>query len=505
MLARALVAFVAACVALPCVTAQAALAEHGATATTASTGRVDVFTVGADDAVWQRTYLPATGWGAWTSIGGNVTSPPDAVTWPDGRIDVVARGADRHAWTRTYLPETGRWSPWTDIGGPVGPEVSVTSAGDGRVEFLARGAGGRPMTRGFSLGAGWTAWARLDERSAGSSEQPPQPLLPAWGRDAPPHVAALGAEGDVWIRSSTALGPSAWDPLGAPEPLYSTVHWYGQGGSTCLQTGFPATDSRLCPSDVETLEGAVAADIAVTESGRYCNHYNLGGAGNACHAEGNAWSLAVVGSAANNYCNPPYAPCGVHEYVSFAGEEARNRPWSAAFASNPAPSLLVTARADPARADVSVGAWGYVCPILHDVTTGGLVEYCFEQWRVGTGFPRIAAFDAVSACASASGHNVDQVITQFAPGTRLATQRPGSGTRYVFAAGTDPAPATFAATISPAELLRAVDAVNAGCGRMLSSDPADYALLGVEHGVEGGGLTALIAATSDLALSSTRE
>lgn len=418
------------------------------TLTSASELRVDVFTVGPDDAIWQKTYSPVAGWGNWVSIGGHATTVPEATTSPDGRIDVVAG-----ARMRTYTPGTGQWGTWEPV-----------------------------------------------DRDVTAPQVDPDPLLP-WRQ---PAEAVISGDGSVWVTIPTALGWSFWESLGAPQPLYAPVHWYGENGSTCLQTGFPSTNSQLCSGGtVATLEGAVAADIAVTTSGRYCNHYNAGSQ-DACRAIGDDWSFRIQGGPDNGSCNAPYAPCGAHEYVSFAGQGSRNRPWSGLFASNPSPSLVVSARADPQLAVVGGGAWGYLCPILLDATTGQLVEYCFEQWRVGSGYPQIPGFDVVSACASASGRNVDQVVTQFGPDTRFASQRPGTASRYTFAPGSDPAPSTFGASISATELIRAVDAVNARCARGLSRNPADYALVGVENGIEGGNLTALSAGTSKLRLFTAR-
>jgi hypothetical protein len=622
-------------------TARAAPAEYGVTLTTASPARLDVFTVGADKAVWQKTYSALAGWGDWASIGGAAASQPHAVTWPDGRIDVVVRGAGGHAWMRTFLPSTGQWGSWEDLGGPVHSDVSVATLRSDRIDLFARAADGSLMTRSSIGGSAWTPWSphtvgsqagvapvwwnvggvdRLDvfgvdsrfevaqsqsvapyeawtdwyslgestsETPAASSSGAGRVDVAARGEDGAlwlrtwqqstnvwnewstlggqvvggPDIqwsadgkaltaAAIDADGDVRITTPTGLGWSTWESLGAPSPVYSTVHWYGAGKSTCLKTGSPTTDSQLCP-DVNRgfladpganagglahmLEGAVAADIAQTRNGHFCNYYNLGarmthpdptdrsgttgldtGApyrqwqqgdlnGNVCQARDNRWGFGVLGGAANNYCNPPYAPCGMHQYISFSDHGAQNRPWGASFASNPTPSLVVSARSDPQVAAVSGGAWGYLCPVLKDATTGTLIEYCFEQWRVGIGYPRIPDFDVVSACASASGYNVDQVITQFAPGTRFATQRPGTGSRYTFAPGTNPPSTRFAASISAKELIRAIDAINAKCGRMLSRNPPDYSVIGVEHGIEGGNLTALGANTSDLQLFSARE
>ena len=57
------------------------------------------FAVGADGALWRRSYAAGT-WGAWTSLRGIWNGSPAAVCQPTTtRIDLFERGTDNGAWT----------------------------------------------------------------------------------------------------------------------------------------------------------------------------------------------------------------------------------------------------------------------------------------------------------------------------------------------------------------------------------------------------------------------
>ncbi len=147
---------------------------------------------------------------------------------------------------------------------------------------------------------------------------------------------------------------------------------------------------------------------------------------------------------------------------------------------------------------------------------------CLEEWRVGSGYPSTNEhFDVVSACASGGSpaHNIDQTITQFASGTSFA-ENVGSEKTFVF--GSNSTWRDFSARITRADLESAINAdrrnhpfskkeveeaekgeqswSEQGCGRSLSTSPANYALIGIEQGVEGGGLSEIGASDANLQL-----
>ena len=333
--------------------------------------------------------------------------------------------------------------------------------------------------------------------------------------------------------------------------------WYGQNNTTCWQSGFPGPSAQTCATVgpgylanpgsngtdsgglVHMLNGAVGADMRVSVSGEYCGYYNTGSRltyqnsndqsswsgwrppdplwywqegdalapANVCQANGAQWGQVVRGAGANDFCRSPMAPCGMQHYASFATQGTNNRPWSSAFGAFPSLNVSTIARVQTASAPLG-GAWGYLCPILQQVGTINYVEYCFEQWRVNGGFPSTPpGVDVASACADTADPNnqtihIDQVVTRFAPDASYSTKRAGTTSTFGF---TGPRTGFFQATISKDDLRRAIQALNARCGRGMTSDPSQYALVGVEHGLEGGGVSTLGGTAANLQLYTTTD
>jgi hypothetical protein len=78
-------------------------------------GRLDVFAVGTDNALWHEWYDGGY-WSNSQSLGGKLTSSPAAVSWGVGRIDVFARGGDGAVWQEFYA--TPYWYNWLSRGSP---------------------------------------------------------------------------------------------------------------------------------------------------------------------------------------------------------------------------------------------------------------------------------------------------------------------------------------------------------------------------------------------------
>jgi hypothetical protein len=75
-----------------------------------SSGRRWVFIRGVDRALWAKV-----GTDPWFTLGGILTSGPDATAYPDGRVEVVVRGQDGATYVNTLV--NGRWTGWGNLGG----------------------------------------------------------------------------------------------------------------------------------------------------------------------------------------------------------------------------------------------------------------------------------------------------------------------------------------------------------------------------------------------------
>ena len=276
------------------------------------------------------------------------------------------------------------------------------------------------------------------------------------------------------------------------------------------------------------IEGAMAKNIELTTgSGDYCNAYNIGepliypdenkegswtgfappspfGSWQVgdkhevvCQADGGTWGQELRG-ATNSECTGAYYPCGMQHYVSFYSQGLNDHPWSGAFGE---PSLVISAEADPQTATVHSGggAWGYICPLLRQGSTNHVMEYCLEQWRTGSGYEKLK--DVFVECIGTKNYAVAESATLFAPNTTFATKASGSAETYQFETSKEPVHRTFTAYVTRANLLNAIRADNnSACKAGLSENTEEYALVGVEQGMEGGSLSELGGHTANMQL-----
>ncbi len=295
----------------------------------------------------------------------------------------------------------------------------------------------------------------------------------------------------------------------------ATFNWYGEGNSTCIQNGQPPSSSSTnCgvvgewylngSNPVKTREGALVGDVGLTQSGDYCNAYNLNGGpfytrdynneegltgfnpsppdtmtnghGSVCQAQGTTWGQGLRPDA-----KATCGPCGMQHYVSFASQKDANgkaslRPWSNAFAG---PALVIEGAAHPQVVNGSP-AWGYLCPLFEWVNspTGQFFEYCFVEWSQW-GLP--APGGEVLESGNFNGHQGISLRTDFAPGTSFSTEIAGSG-NSVYGTHTESFP--FKAAITEDNLKAAIKAANLKANYGLSENPSEYALIGVEQGTE---------------------
>lgn len=129
-------------------------------------GRIQVFYRGPDQALWYITQTTANGtdWARPVSLGGGLTSEPVVGMNADGRLEVFVRGTDNalhHQWQTTA---GGAWSGWAALGGQLTSDPYVAHNSDGRLEVFVRGTDSgvhciRQTTTNNS--AGWTPWEAL--------------------------------------------------------------------------------------------------------------------------------------------------------------------------------------------------------------------------------------------------------------------------------------------------------------------------------------------------------
>jgi hypothetical protein len=207
--------------------------------------RLDLWTVGSDSAVYQKTWQAGQGWTDWISRGGTATSAPSVVHFPDGHYAIYVRGTDNGLWIKNFYPNNG-WQGWIGAGGSYAstPQVSYTQNGNW-VNVVSRTTDGRVSNRVWTSGGGWAAEDIVPDTVIGS------PTVVDWnnpGVGDRGDVFALRAGTDVYQNTNINLRWGGWAPLNGLATS-SVRGAYGGGKMTLVARG---SDSRTAYVDTWT-------------------------------------------------------------------------------------------------------------------------------------------------------------------------------------------------------------------------------------------------------------
>ncbi|MFJ4849660.1 glycoside hydrolase family 27 protein [Streptomyces sp. NPDC088733] len=186
-------------------------------------GRIDVFVRGTDDATYLRTFSGGTSgtWGAWQSIGGQITDAPGVAFRGPGDWTIFARGADGLIW------QTGPAGAWSSVGAPGGAATygrpSAVTDSAGRTHVAVRTADDSIWERVRSASGTWSDWTSLGGTVSGS------PTLVAAGSSV--YLFARAADYTLWQRNYSAGGKGAWGGWFSRPPFVSGVFDGSLGGA----------------------------------------------------------------------------------------------------------------------------------------------------------------------------------------------------------------------------------------------------------------------------------
>jgi len=198
--------------------------------------RADVFTRDANNglqqAVWNGTVLSN-----WVTLGGGITSDPGAVSWGPNRIDIFARGQDNGMWHMSWNGYS--WSGWYPLGGVLASGPDVASWGANRLDVFVRGQNNGLWHMSWN-GSSWSAWDPL------GGVLTSDPTAVSWGPNRI-DVFAKGQDNGLWHLSWNGSNWSGWQGLGGtltsgPDAASCTaghldVFAAGTGGAL-MQLGF---------------------------------------------------------------------------------------------------------------------------------------------------------------------------------------------------------------------------------------------------------------------------
>jgi len=179
------------------------IVTSGPDASSWGTARTDVFVRGSDNSLFQKSW-DGSKWSAWNPLGGILTSSPGAVSWSTNRIDVFVRGSDNQLYHRFWGGTA--WSNWEALGGILTSGPDVASWGTGRLDVFVRGTDNGLWHRWWT-GTQWSGWEDLGGILTSD------PTAVSWG---PNRVDVLvrGTDNGLWQKSWDGHAWSSWAPLG---------------------------------------------------------------------------------------------------------------------------------------------------------------------------------------------------------------------------------------------------------------------------------------------------
>jgi C1A family cysteine protease len=164
--------------------------------------RIDAVARGTDSAVWHRWWDGAA-WRGWESLGGLIQGAPAICSWASGRLDVFGVGTNHHMYHKWYQ---GGWSGWEDLGGLLSSSPTAVSWGPNRIDVFARGMD-QAMWHLWWDGAGWHGWENLGGGLSSS------PAVSSWSANRL-DTFVRGYDMHLWHKWWNGSAWSGWENLG---------------------------------------------------------------------------------------------------------------------------------------------------------------------------------------------------------------------------------------------------------------------------------------------------
>jgi hypothetical protein len=122
-----------------------------------ASNRLDVFVKGTDNQLWHK-WWDGTRWNGWEPLGGQLTSDPTAVSWGLNRIDVFAKGTDNQLWHKWW--DGARWNGWEPLGGTLASGPDAASWASNRLDVFIKGTDNQLWHKWWD-GTRWNGWEPL--------------------------------------------------------------------------------------------------------------------------------------------------------------------------------------------------------------------------------------------------------------------------------------------------------------------------------------------------------
>lgn len=175
-----------------------------------------VYVVGRDffGGLWSNRLAPGVGWQGWTFGGGIVNGKPSVVVGTDGVLHIAVRDYFGSVWLARVRHR--RWLNWTAGGGAgVTGDPTIVAGGTGTIYVVVRTFGGSVYYRGFTEGSrsGWHDWVNTGGVLATAAAAASSGDLYIFGRDPGGFHWWFRAAASQWTnvgnRNASVTGPAA--------------------------------------------------------------------------------------------------------------------------------------------------------------------------------------------------------------------------------------------------------------------------------------------------------
>jgi hypothetical protein len=199
-------------------TVSSARAADGAIAVTDDgPNRLDLWTTGPKNDVWQRTLTTGSGWSDWSDLGaptGGATSEPEVIHIPysssssqHGKFFIFVRGANDAMWMKVYSSTTNTWTGWVDQGGSYASGFRASYSGGGDwIDVVGRDKSNNLTWRVMTSGV----WGSINTATAGPLSQTPA-IIDWTPAGQSPRADVFGIRTDGLIMQTTNQN-LAWNP-----------------------------------------------------------------------------------------------------------------------------------------------------------------------------------------------------------------------------------------------------------------------------------------------------
>lgn len=219
--------------------------KYGPALTSWGPERLDIWTIGDGNTLWQRTCSNGS-WGQWNNHGGIFTSAPSGASMYPGHHTVSACGADKQIWYRTF---DGNWGGWISLGGIMAGAPSLIARGPNAMDLFARGSDMALWRRRYRDG-NWQGWERLGGNLASA-----------------PAAVAMHDRVDVYARAAD----------GGLMRLKLDMQWYNHGSdfNALIGGGDRLYAIRASTGDIVQVNGGSGTVTKIGDPG----HHFVAGAG----------------------------------------------------------------------------------------------------------------------------------------------------------------------------------------------------------------------------------